>query len=99
MTEKIIQIKIHIQAARDRQKSYADKRHKPLKFQVEDKVMLKVRMVAYRLELLEQLSRVHSTFHISNLKKCLSDETFVVPLDEIQIEDKLHFFEEPIEIM
>ncbi|GKE47463.1 hypothetical protein Tco_1478721, partial [Tanacetum coccineum] len=45
------------------------------------------------------LSRVHSTFYVSNLKKCLSDETFVIPLDEIQIDDKLYFVKEPVEIM
>nr|GEV49404.1 putative reverse transcriptase domain-containing protein [Tanacetum cinerariifolium] len=71
-TEKIIQIKSHIQDACDRKKSYADKRRKPLEFHVGYKVML---------------------------KKCLSDETFVIPLDEIQIDDKLHFIEEPIDIM
>ncbi|GKB76534.1 putative reverse transcriptase domain-containing protein [Tanacetum coccineum] len=54
--------------------------------------------IAYRLELLDQLSRVHSTFHVSNMKKCLSDETLAIPLDEIQIDDKLYFIEEPIEI-
>ncbi|GJS91285.1 putative reverse transcriptase domain-containing protein [Tanacetum coccineum] len=63
------------------------------------KILAKVRTVAYRLELLEQLSRVHSTFHVSNLKKCLSDESLVIPLDEIHINDKLHFIEEPVEIM
>ncbi|GJS85622.1 putative reverse transcriptase domain-containing protein [Tanacetum coccineum] len=63
------------------------------------KIIAKVGMVAYRLELPEQLSRVHSKFHASNMKKCLSDETFVIPLDEIQIDDKLHFVEEPVEIM
>ncbi|GJR87029.1 hypothetical protein Tco_0211040 [Tanacetum coccineum] len=47
----------------------------------------------------KQLSRVHSTFHVSNLKKCLSDETLAIPLDEIHIDDKLHFIEEPVEIM
>ncbi|GJY25940.1 hypothetical protein Tco_0400666 [Tanacetum coccineum] len=101
-TEKIIQIKNRLQASRDRQKSYADKRRKPLEFQVWDKVMLKVsprkgvirfskrgklnpryigpfrilakvRTVAYRLELPEKLIHVHSTFHVLNLKKCLSD--------------------------
>ncbi|GJW78382.1 putative reverse transcriptase domain-containing protein [Tanacetum coccineum] len=101
--KKIIQVKSCIQAARDRQKSYADKRCKPLEFQVGDKVMLKilskVRTVAYRLELPEQLSQVHSTFHMSNLKKCLSEKTLVILLDEIQIDDKLHFIEEPFEIM
>ncbi|GKC62454.1 putative reverse transcriptase domain-containing protein [Tanacetum coccineum] len=87
-TEKIIQIKRRIQAAHDRQKSYADVRRKPLEFQAGD-----------RLELPQQLSRVHSTFHISNLKKCLSDEPLAIPLDEIHIDDKLHFVEEPVEIM
>ncbi|GJY98850.1 putative reverse transcriptase domain-containing protein [Tanacetum coccineum] len=94
-TEKIVQIKQRIQAARDRQKSYADVRRKPLEFQV----LAKVGTVAYRLELPQQLSRVHSTFHVSNLKKCLSDEPLAVPLDEIHIDDKLRFVEEPVEIM
>ncbi|GJS85755.1 hypothetical protein Tco_0752296 [Tanacetum coccineum] len=102
-TEKIVQIKQRMQAARDRQKSYADVRRKPLEFQVGDQVMLKVLSkvgtVAYRLELPQQLSRVHSTFHVSNLKKCLSDEPLAVPLDEIHIDDKLHFVEEPVEIL
>nr|GEW40355.1 putative reverse transcriptase domain-containing protein [Tanacetum cinerariifolium] len=57
------------------------------------------RDVAYRLELPQQLSRVHNTFHVSNLKKCLSDESFVIPLDELRINDKIHFVEEPVEIM
>ncbi|GKC31113.1 hypothetical protein Tco_1038407, partial [Tanacetum coccineum] len=127
-TEKIIQIKHHLQASRDQQRSYADKRRKPLEFQVGDKVMLKVSpwkgvirfgkrgklnpryigpfkilakvgMVAYRLELPEKLSRVHSTFHVSNLKKCLSDEPLTIPLDEVHIDEKLNFIEELVEIM
>ncbi|GJV29333.1 putative reverse transcriptase domain-containing protein [Tanacetum coccineum] len=53
------------------------------------KILAKDETVAYRLELPEQLSRVHSTFQVSNLKKCLSDETLAIPLDEIQIDDKL----------
>ncbi|GKD06724.1 hypothetical protein Tco_1181698 [Tanacetum coccineum] len=125
---KIVQIKSRIQAARHRQKSYADVRRKPLEFQVGDKVMLKVSpwkgvirfgkrgklnpcyirpfkiiakvgTVSYRLELPEKLSRVYSTFHVSKLKKCLGDEPLVIPLDEIQVDDKLHFIEEPVEIM
>ncbi|GKA33865.1 putative reverse transcriptase domain-containing protein [Tanacetum coccineum] len=92
-TEKIIQIKKRIQAARDRQKSYADRRRKPLEFEVGDKVMLKGTKER------EQLSRVHSTFHVSNLKKCFVDEPLAIPFDEIQIDDKLHFIEEPVEIM
>ncbi|GJR05817.1 hypothetical protein Tco_0528801 [Tanacetum coccineum] len=62
-------------------------------------VLAKVGTVAYRLELPDQLSRVHITFHVSNLKKCFSDEPLAIPLDEIQIDDKLHFIEEPTEIM
>ncbi|GJS84735.1 hypothetical protein Tco_0751276 [Tanacetum coccineum] len=63
------------------------------------KILAKVGTITYKLELSQQLSKVHSTFHVSNLKKCLSDETQVIPLDEIQINDKLHFIEEPVEIM
>ncbi|GJU35793.1 putative reverse transcriptase domain-containing protein [Tanacetum coccineum] len=63
------------------------------------KVLAKVGTVAYRLELLYQLSRVHSIFHVSNLKKCYTDEPLAIPLDEIQINDKLNFIEEPVEIM
>ncbi|GJV41733.1 putative reverse transcriptase domain-containing protein [Tanacetum coccineum] len=100
-TKKIIQINNRIQAARDRHKSYTVVRRKPLEFQVGDKVMVlaKVGPVAYRLELPQQLSKVHSTFHVSNLKKCLSDEALVIPLEDIQIDEKLHFIEEPVEIM
>ncbi|GKB26701.1 putative reverse transcriptase domain-containing protein [Tanacetum coccineum] len=98
-TKKIIQIKHRLQASRDRQRSYADKRRKPLEFQVGDTILAKVGTVAYRLELPEKLSRVHSTFHISNLKKCLSDEPLAIPLDEIHVDDKLNFIEEPIKIM
>ncbi|GJX94861.1 putative reverse transcriptase domain-containing protein [Tanacetum coccineum] len=127
-TEKIIQIKQRIQAARDRQKSYADLKRKPMEFQVGDRVMLKVSpwkgvvrfgkrgklnpryvgpfkvlekvgAVAYKLELPQELSRVHNTFHVSNLKKCYADEPLAVPLDGLHIDDKLHFVEEPVEIM
>nr|GEX88899.1 putative reverse transcriptase domain-containing protein [Tanacetum cinerariifolium] len=85
-TEKIIQIKSRIQAAHDRQKSYAD-------------VLAKVGIVTYQLELPEQLSRAHSTLHVANLKKCLSDEAHVILLDQIHIDDKLHLIEEPVKIM
>nr|GEX10659.1 reverse transcriptase domain-containing protein [Tanacetum cinerariifolium] len=97
--EKIVQINSHIQAARNRQKSYADIRRKPLEFQVGDKIIAKVGTVAYRLELPEQLSRVYSMFHVSKLKKCIADEPLAIPLDEIQVDDKLNFIEEPVEIM
>ncbi|GJV41601.1 hypothetical protein Tco_1420041 [Tanacetum coccineum] len=126
-TEKIVQIKQRMQAARDRQKSYADLKRKPMEFQVGDKVMLKVSPwkgvvrfgkrgklnpryvgpfkvlkrvgdVSYKLELPEELSRVHNTFHVSNLKKCHADEPLAVPLDGLHFDDKLRFVEEPIEI-
>ncbi|GJV11690.1 putative reverse transcriptase domain-containing protein [Tanacetum coccineum] len=117
-----------MQAARDRQKSYADLKRKPMEFQVGDKVMLKVSPwkgvvhfgkrgklnpryvgpfkvlekvgeVAYKLELLEELSRVHNTFHVSNLKKCHANEPLAIPLDGLHFDDKLHFVEEPVEII
>ncbi|GKE57315.1 putative reverse transcriptase domain-containing protein [Tanacetum coccineum] len=63
------------------------------------KILAKVGIVAYRLELPSQLSHVHSTFHVSNLKKCYADEQLAISLDEIHIDDKLNFIEEPVEIM
>ncbi|GJX10115.1 putative reverse transcriptase domain-containing protein [Tanacetum coccineum] len=127
-TEKIIQIKQRIQTARDQQKSYADLKHKPMEFQVGDRVMLKVSpwkgvvrfgkrgklnpqyvgpfkvlervgSVVYKLELPQELSRVHNTFHVSNLKKYYSDEPLAVPLEGLHIDDKFQFVEEPVEIM
>ncbi|GJU09466.1 putative reverse transcriptase domain-containing protein [Tanacetum coccineum] len=124
-TEKVIQIKQRIQAARGRQKSYADLKRKPMEFQVGDRVMLKVSpwkgvvhfgkrgklnpryigpfkviekvgSVAYKLELPQELSRVHNAFHVSNLKKCYSDEPLAVPFEGLHIDDKLHFVEEPV---
>ncbi|GJR05074.1 putative reverse transcriptase domain-containing protein [Tanacetum coccineum] len=101
-TKKISQIKDRLKAARDRQKSYANKRRKPLEFSVGNYVLLKLSPwkgpVAYRLDLPEELNGVHDTFHVSNLKKCLADPTLQVPLDEIRVDAKLNFVEEPVEI-
>nr|GEU51086.1 putative reverse transcriptase domain-containing protein [Tanacetum cinerariifolium] len=63
------------------------------------KVLTKVGIVSYRLEIPDQLSHVHSTFHVFNLKKCYADEPLAISLDEIHIDDKLNFIEEPIKIM
>ncbi|GJT50235.1 putative reverse transcriptase domain-containing protein [Tanacetum coccineum] len=63
------------------------------------KVLAKVGAVAYRLELPQELSRVHHTFHVSNLKKCYADEPLAMPLEGIHVDDKLQFVEEPVEIM
>ncbi|GJW25279.1 hypothetical protein Tco_0039090 [Tanacetum coccineum] len=63
------------------------------------KVLAKVGKVAYRLELPQELSRVHHTFHVSNLKKCYADEPLVVLLEGIHVDDKLRFIEEPVEII
>ncbi|GJV24728.1 putative reverse transcriptase domain-containing protein [Tanacetum coccineum] len=120
--------KQRIQAARNRQRSYVDLKHKPIEFQVGDRVMLKVSpwkgvilfdkrgklnpryvgpfkvlekvgSVAYKLELLQELSMVHNTFYVSNLKKCYSNDPLVVPLEGSHVYDKLHFVKETIEIM
>ncbi|GKB64572.1 hypothetical protein Tco_0920758 [Tanacetum coccineum] len=63
------------------------------------KVLAKVGKVAYKLELPQELSRVHHTFHVSNLKKCYSDEPLVMPLKGVHIDDTLQFVEEPVEIL
>nr|GEX39936.1 reverse transcriptase domain-containing protein [Tanacetum cinerariifolium] len=63
------------------------------------KVLTKVGKVAYKLELPQELSRVHHTFHLSNLKKCYADEPLVIPLEGIHVDDRLQFMEEPVEIM
>ncbi|GJS87164.1 hypothetical protein Tco_0769800 [Tanacetum coccineum] len=115
-------IKQRMQAAQDRQKSYADRKRKPMEFEIRDRVMLKVSpwkgvvrfgkrgklnpryvgpfkvlakvgKVAYRLELPQELSRVHHTFHVSNLKKCYADEPLVMPLEGIYVDDKLRLKE------
>nr|GEU79789.1 hypothetical protein [Tanacetum cinerariifolium] len=98
-TEKIIQIKQRIQAACDRQKSYADLKRKLMEFQIRDRVLEKVGTVFYKLELPQELGGVHNTFYVSNSKTCHVDEPLAVLLDELHFDDKLHFVEELVEIM
>ncbi|GKB84423.1 putative reverse transcriptase domain-containing protein [Tanacetum coccineum] len=115
-TDKVVLIKEKLKVARDRQKSYADKRRKPLEFEVGDRVLLRVSPwkgvmhfgkkgklapryvgsfeilerighVAYRLRLPQELSSVHDTFHVLNLKKCLADTNLHVPLEEIKVDE------------
>ena len=62
-------------------------------------ILARIGLVAYKLRLPSELGNIHPTFHVSNLKKCLSDETLVIPLDEIEVNENLHFIEEPVEIM
>ncbi|GJY33042.1 hypothetical protein Tco_0417511 [Tanacetum coccineum] len=105
-TDKVVLIKEKLKAASDHQKSFADKRHKLLEFEVGDRVLLRVspwkgvmRFEKKRLRLPEELNSVHDTFHVSNLKKMLSDANLHVPLNEIKVDKTLRFVEEPIEIM
>ncbi|GJR41262.1 putative reverse transcriptase domain-containing protein [Tanacetum coccineum] len=63
------------------------------------KILKRVDPVTYKLELPEELINVHSTFHVSNLKKCISDESLVIPMKELRLDDKLNFVEEPMEII
>nr|GEZ16414.1 putative reverse transcriptase domain-containing protein [Tanacetum cinerariifolium] len=100
-TKKVVQIKQRLQAARDRQKNYANVRHKPLEFQVGDKVMLKVSpwKGVVRFGKRGKLNpRYIGPFNVL-AKKCLSDEPLAIPLDELHIDDKLRFVEEPVEII
>ncbi|GJX97595.1 putative reverse transcriptase domain-containing protein [Tanacetum coccineum] len=127
-TKKIVQIKNRLLTARSRQKSYTDRRSKPLEFEVGDMVLLKVSPwkgavhfgkrgklspccirtfkilarfgpVAYTLELPEELKEIHKTFHVLNLKKCLAEGDIIILMDEIQLDDKFHMIEEPVEIV
>ncbi|GJT78230.1 hypothetical protein Tco_1044955 [Tanacetum coccineum] len=103
-TEKISQIKDRLKTTRDRQKSYADKRRKHLEFEVGDHVMLKVApwKGVVRFGKKGKLApRFVGPFDITERigKKCLADPTLQVPLDEIQVDDKLNFVKEHVEIL
>ncbi|GJU42108.1 putative reverse transcriptase domain-containing protein [Tanacetum coccineum] len=98
-TKKIIHIKNRLLTARNRQKSFVDRRSKPLEFEVDDMILARVGPVAYTLELPEELKGIHSTFHVLNLKKCLAEGDIMFPIDEIQLDDKLHMIEERVEVV
>ncbi|KAD6795232.1 hypothetical protein E3N88_06128 [Mikania micrantha] len=128
LTEKLQLVKARMKAAQDRQKSYADKRRRPIEFEVGDQVLLKVSpwkgvirfrkrgklsprfigpfriiarvgKVAYRLDLPDKLSGIHPTFHVSHLRKCLADDVAYVPLNDIEVDEKLNYIEEPVAIV
>ncbi|KAJ9544987.1 hypothetical protein OSB04_024694 [Centaurea solstitialis] len=125
---KINQVRDRLKTARDRQKSYADKRRKDIEFQVGNQVMLKVSpwkgvirfvkkgklspryigpfriieqigAVAYKLDLPVKLSGVHNTFHVSNLRKCLAEPELAIPLEDIEVDQKLNFVEKPVAVL
>ncbi|KAD4585146.1 hypothetical protein E3N88_22747 [Mikania micrantha] len=128
LTEKLQLVKARMKAAQDRQKSYADKRRRPIEFEVGDQVLLKVSpwkgiirfrkrgklsprfigpfrimarvgKVAYRLDLPDELSGIHPTFHVSHLRKCLADDVAYVPLNDIEVDERLNYIEEPVAIV
>nr|GEX69336.1 putative reverse transcriptase domain-containing protein [Tanacetum cinerariifolium] len=99
-TDKVVLIEEKLKVARDRQKSYANNRRKPLKFEVGDRVLLKVSSWKSVIHFgKKELSGVQDTVHVSNLKKCFADTNLHVRLDEIKINKTLRFVEEPVKIM
>ena len=126
--QQIVQIRNRLQAARDRQKSYADVRRKPLEFQVGDRVMLKVSpwkgmirfgkrgklnpryigpfeilkrigVVTYKIALPPELSSVHNVFHVSMMKKYVSDSAHILCHEPLQVREDLTYVEHPVEIL
>ncbi|GKF16666.1 putative reverse transcriptase domain-containing protein, partial [Tanacetum coccineum] len=101
-TKKISHINDKLKAACDRQKGmvrFGKKGKLAPKFVGPFEIIEKIGLVAYRLDLPEELDGVHGTFHMSNLKKCLTDPTLQVPFDEIQVDANLNFVEELVEIL
>ncbi|GJY84654.1 putative reverse transcriptase domain-containing protein [Tanacetum coccineum] len=95
--DKVVVIRDRIKAARDLR--FGEKGKLALRFVGPFEILERIGLVAYRLRLPEELSSVHDTFLVSNLKKCFADANLHVPLDEIKVDKTLHFVEEPLEIM
>ena len=62
-------------------------------------ILERIGPVAYKLNLPQELSAIHDTFHVSNLKKCLAEESLVLPLEEVRVNEQLHVMEEPVEVL
>nr|GEW22896.1 putative reverse transcriptase domain-containing protein [Tanacetum cinerariifolium] len=97
--EKISQIKDRLKAARDSVVPFEKKGKLAPRFAGPFEITKRIGLVTYRLRLPEELNGIHDTFHVSNLKKCLADPTLQIPLDEIQVNARLNFVEEPVEIL
>ncbi|XP_024964910.1 uncharacterized protein LOC112505200 [Cynara cardunculus var. scolymus] len=97
--DKVKCIRERLKAAQDRQKSYADKRSRPMEFQVGDRVLARVGLQAYRLELPPEMAGIHNTFHVCYLRKCLVEEESVIPLSEICVDENKQCIEEPKAIL
>nr|GFA81797.1 reverse transcriptase domain-containing protein [Tanacetum cinerariifolium] len=96
-TEKNIKVKQIMQAAHDRQKSYDDLKRKPMEFQIGDRVMLKV--LPWKGVVRSRKQEKLNPRYVGPFKKCHADEPLAIPLDGLHFDDKLHFVEEPVEIM
>ncbi|GJU49370.1 hypothetical protein Tco_1218925 [Tanacetum coccineum] len=103
-TDKVVLVKEKPKAERDTSKElcvmrFGKKGKLAPRYVGPFEILKRIGLVAYRLRLPEELSSVHDTFHVSNLKKCLADANLHVLLDEIKVDKTLHFVEEPVEIM
>nr|GEW51777.1 putative reverse transcriptase domain-containing protein [Tanacetum cinerariifolium] len=98
-TDKVVVIRNRLKADRDCVVRFRKKGKLAPRFVGPFEILERISPVAYRLRLPKELSSVHYTFHLSNLKKCLADANLHVPLDEIKVDKTLRFIEEPLEIM
>nr|GEW36575.1 reverse transcriptase domain-containing protein [Tanacetum cinerariifolium] len=98
-TEKTVQINNRLLTARSR--VIRLRKHGKLnpRYVGSFKIIAQVGPVAYNLELPEEPRGIHNTFHVFNLKKCLANENLVILLEEIRLDDKLHFIKDPAEVM